>query len=108
MQRYNHLCKQAIELSEEGSLSEESYSVAFRALGEALKHCVNVNDCTINVAESSSKAHGLREEEDNQGSLRAKTYKKKNTYKRRKVSSEVNVSCIYVPFISLSLHFIFY
>ncbi|KAG6716930.1 hypothetical protein I3842_04G073100 [Carya illinoinensis] len=88
VQRYNDLCKQAIELSEEGSLSEESYSVAFWAIGEALKHCVNVNNCTINVAESSSKAHGLREEEDNQGSLRAKTNKKKNTYKKRKVPSE--------------------
>lgn len=68
---------------------------------------MNVNNCTINVAESSSKAHGLREEEDNQGSPRAKTNKKKNTYKKRKVGSEVNVLCIYVPFISLSLHFIF-
>ncbi|KAG6657188.1 hypothetical protein CIPAW_04G072800 [Carya illinoinensis] len=78
VQRYNDLCKQAIELSEEGSLSEET-----------LKHCVNVNNCTINVAESSSKAHGLREEEDNQGSPRAKTNKKKNTYKKRKVQDSL-------------------
>ncbi|KAF5447923.1 hypothetical protein F2P56_033438 [Juglans regia] len=88
VQRYNDLCKQAIELSEEGSLSEESYSIAFRTLVEALKNCVNVNNSTINAAETSSNAHGLREEEENQRSLRAKTSKRKNTYKKRKVPSE--------------------
>ncbi|KAG6660517.1 protein FAR-RED IMPAIRED RESPONSE 1-like isoform X1 [Carya illinoinensis] len=88
VQRYNDLCKQAIELSEEGSLSEESYSIAFRALVEALKNCVNVNNSTINAAETSCNALGLREEEENQRSLRAKTSKRKNTYKKRKVPSE--------------------
>ncbi|KAB1210619.1 Protein FAR-RED IMPAIRED RESPONSE 1 [Morella rubra] len=92
VQRYNDLCKQAIELSEEGSLSEESYGIAFRALVEALKNCVNVNNSTtINAAESSSNALSVREEEENQVSLRAKTSKKKNTYKKRKVPSEPDV-----------------
>ncbi|GMY09506.1 protein FAR-RED IMPAIRED RESPONSE 1 isoform X2 [Fagus crenata] len=91
VQRYNDLCKQAIELSEEGSLSEESHSIAFRALVEALKNCVNVNNFTFSAAESSGSAHCLREDEENRGSLGAKTSKKKNTYKKRKVPSEPDV-----------------
>jgi hypothetical protein len=89
-----------IELSEEGSLSEESYSISFRALVEALENCVNVNNSNINIAESSSNVHGVREEEENQGSLRAKTSKKKSTYKKRKVSSEV----VFMYILSLSLY----
>lgn len=104
VQRYNDLCKQAIELSEEGSLSEESYSIAFRALVEALKNCVNVNNSTSNAAETSSNAHGLREEEENQRSQRAKTSKRKNTYKKRKVRPLVDVSFAYTLFLSLPLH----
>lgn len=91
VQRYNDLCKQAIELSEEGSLSEESHSIAFRALVEALKNCVNVNNFTFSAAESSGSVHCLREDEENRGSLGAKTSKKKNTYKKRKVPSEPDV-----------------
>jgi hypothetical protein len=81
-----------IELSEEGSLSEESYSISFRALVEALENCVNVNNSNINI--------GVREEEENQRSLRAKTSKKKSTYKKRKVSSEV----VFMYILSLSLY----
>ncbi|XP_050280045.1 protein FAR-RED IMPAIRED RESPONSE 1 isoform X1 [Quercus robur] len=91
VQRYNDLCKRAIELSEEGSLSEESYSISFRALVEALKNCVNVNNITISAAESSGNALALREEEESRGSLVAKTSKKKSTYKKRKVPVEPDV-----------------
>lgn len=91
VQRYNDLCKRAIELSEEGSLSEESYSISFRALVEALKNCVNVNNITISAAESSGNALALREEEESRGSLVAKTSKKKSTYKKRKVPAEPDV-----------------
>lgn len=91
VQRYNDLCKQAIELSEEGSLSEESYNIAFRALVEALKNCVNVNNSNMIAIESTSSAHGLRDEEENQGSLGPKTSKKKNTYRKRKVPLEQEV-----------------
>ncbi|XP_059662947.1 protein FAR-RED IMPAIRED RESPONSE 1 isoform X2 [Cornus florida] len=87
VQRYNDLCKQAIELGEEGSLSEESYNIAFRALVEALKNCVNVNNKT--AAESSSNALCLRDmEEENHGSLATKPSKKKNANKKRKVQLE--------------------
>ncbi|XP_052187028.1 protein FAR-RED IMPAIRED RESPONSE 1 isoform X2 [Diospyros lotus] len=87
VQRYNDLCKRAIELGEEGSLSEDSYTIAFRALVEALKNCVNVNNKS--AAESSSSTLGLRDiEEENQGSLTIKTSKKKTANKKRKVQPE--------------------
>ncbi|KAK6918045.1 MULE transposase domain [Dillenia turbinata] len=43
VQRYNELCKRAIELGEEGSLSQERYNIAVRTLDDALKNCVNDN-----------------------------------------------------------------
>ncbi|XP_060672371.1 protein FAR-RED IMPAIRED RESPONSE 1 isoform X2 [Ziziphus jujuba] len=85
VQRYNDLCKHAIELSEEGSLSEETYNIAFRALVEALRNCVDVNNHNNNAVEYSTNVHGVREmEEENQGSLVVKTSRKKNTNKKRK------------------------
>lgn len=88
VQQYNDLCKRAIELGEEGSLSEESYNIAFRALVEALKTCVNVNNKS--AAESSSTTLCLRDvEEENQGIVATETSKKrKSTNKKRKVQSE--------------------
>ena len=84
VQRYNDLCKQAIELGEEGSLSEDNYNIAFRALVEALKNCVNINNRS--ATESGSSALCLRDvEEENQGSLAVKTRKKKTSNKKRKV-----------------------
>ncbi|PPD87872.1 hypothetical protein GOBAR_DD15186 [Gossypium barbadense] len=89
VQRYNDLCKHAIELSEEGSLSEESYNIAFCVLVEALKNCVNVNNSCISAVESTGHAQGLREaEEKNQGSLASKSSKKKSTNRKRKGQSE--------------------
>lgn len=87
VQRYNDLCKRAIELSEVGSLTEETYSIVFRALMEALKNCVNVN----NIAGESShnNIHGLREIGlENQGTGSSKASKKRNTNKKRKVISK--------------------
>ncbi|KAK3012043.1 hypothetical protein RJ639_010707 [Escallonia herrerae] len=70
-----------------GSLSEESYNIAFRALDEALKTCVNVNNKC--VAESSNTALCLREvEEENQGIAATKSNKKKSANKKRKVQLE--------------------
>ncbi|KAL3632003.1 hypothetical protein CASFOL_024987 [Castilleja foliolosa] len=43
VRRYNDLCRQAIILGEEGSLSHESYNSAVGAINEALKQCMNVN-----------------------------------------------------------------
>ncbi|XP_011085456.1 protein FAR-RED IMPAIRED RESPONSE 1 [Sesamum indicum] len=87
VQRYNDLCKRAIELGEEGSLSEENYNIACRALVEALKNCVNVNNRT--AAECSNNSVGLRcAEEENQLLHVTKTNKKKNTNKKRKLQPE--------------------
>lgn len=87
VQRYNDLCKRAIELGEEGSVSEDCYNIAFRALVESLKNCVDVNN--RNAAESSGNALCLREiEEEHQRSLTINTSKKKPANRKRKVQSE--------------------
>lgn len=88
VQRYNDLCRRAIELSEEGSLSEETYRIAFRALVDALKNCVNVNNSCSATAECSNGIIGLREIElENQGNFASKMSKKRNSSKKRRVSS---------------------
>ncbi|KAJ7946140.1 Protein FAR-RED IMPAIRED RESPONSE 1 [Quillaja saponaria] len=87
VQHYNDLCKQAIELSEEGSLSEDTYSVAIRALVDALKNCVNVNN-TIKTPETSKSNLGLLEADENQGNVTAKLTKKRSASKKRKVQSK--------------------
>nr|XP_043623414.1 protein FAR-RED IMPAIRED RESPONSE 1 isoform X2 [Erigeron canadensis] len=83
VERYNDLCKHAIQLGEEGSLSEESYDIAFRALVEALKTCVNVNN-----KESSNNAVSIRDIEEDIGGISAKTSKRKSVSKKRKVQLE--------------------
>lgn len=89
VQRYNELCKWAIELCEEGSVSEERHNIAFRALVEALKSCVNVNNSIGNAAESSGHFVAISEaEEENQGSHGAKTGRKKYTNRKRKVQPD--------------------
>ncbi|KAM7268708.1 hypothetical protein ACFE04_010874 [Oxalis oulophora] len=93
--RYNDLCKQAIELSEEASMSDEGYNIAVRALVEALKHCVNVNNSNNSVIESSNFSHEA--EEENQGTITIKSAKKKNAVKRRKVQPEPDVLLAEAP-----------
>ncbi|GAB4848186.1 cyclin-dependent kinase inhibitor far1 [Ancistrocladus abbreviatus] len=92
VQRYNDLCKQAIELSEEGSLSQESYNIALGALVEALKHCVNVNNSNERPQEIGCSAYGVRDgNKGDQGNMSAKMSKKKNAVKKRKAPSEPDV-----------------
>lgn len=86
VQRYNDLCKRAIGLGEEGSLSEENYNIACRALVEALKNCVIINN--ENPVECSSNPVGLRFlEEENLLIQPSRTVKKKNMNKKRKVNT---------------------
>ncbi|KAK4343736.1 hypothetical protein RND71_036830 [Anisodus tanguticus] len=95
VQRYNDLCRRAIELSEEGSLSAESYAIAFRVLDEALKNCVNVNNTSCALTECSSSAVGLRDlEEDTQGIHATKTSRKKNANKKQKVHTEPEAAIV--------------
>ncbi|KAK3009374.1 hypothetical protein RJ639_013791 [Escallonia herrerae] len=49
VRRYNDLCRRAIILGEEGSLSQESYHIALGAIKDALKQCSDVNNSTENV-----------------------------------------------------------
>jgi hypothetical protein len=74
-------------LSEEGSLSEESYNVAIRTLVNSLKNCVHVNNSNDNGAEAGNNGYSLREAEENQSTLALKPSKKRNTTRKRKVSS---------------------
>lgn len=93
VQRYNDLCHRSLKLSEEGSLSQDSYSIAFHALNEAHKSCVSVNNSSKSPTEAgTSGAHGqLSIEEDTQSRNMGKSNKKKNPTKKKKVNSEAEV-----------------
>ncbi|KAF8408600.1 hypothetical protein HHK36_004663 [Tetracentron sinense] len=93
VQRYNDLCQRAIRLGEEGSFSQESYNIAFRALVETLKLCVTVNNSIKSVAEpSTSAAHGPHDiEGEDLGNGMSKARKKKNSNKKRMLHSEPDV-----------------
>lgn len=54
VRRYNDLCRRAIILGEEGSLSQESYDIAVAAIQEALKHCASGNSSVDNNARLNS------------------------------------------------------
>ncbi|GMY09507.1 protein FAR-RED ELONGATED HYPOCOTYL 3 [Fagus crenata] len=96
MQRYNDLCQRAMKLGEEGSLSQDSYSLAIRALDEAFGSCVSMNNSSKSLTEvGTSDTHGLLcIEEDNQSRSMGKTNKKKNPTKKRKVNSESDVMTV--------------
>lgn len=93
VQRYNDLCNRSLKLSEEGSLSQDSYSIAFHALNETHKSCVSVNNSSKSPTEAgTSGAHGqLSIEEDTQSRNMGKSNKKKNPTKKKKVNSEAEV-----------------
>ncbi|KAM6572278.1 hypothetical protein CsatA_016358 [Cannabis sativa] len=93
VQRYNDLCQRAMKLCEEGSLSQESYSIACRALEETFGNCTSVNNSSRSLVDAGTSAtHGiLCMEEDSQSKNIVKTNKKKNPTKKRKVSFEPDV-----------------
>ncbi|KAK2439907.1 FRS (FAR1 Related Sequences) transcription factor family [Trifolium repens] len=93
VQRYNDLCHRSLKLSEEGSLSQDSYGIAFHALNEAHKSCVSVNNSSKSPTEAgTSGTHGqLSIEEDTQSRNMGKPNKKKNPTKKKKVNSEAEV-----------------
>uniref|UniRef100_A0A2P2KEZ4 Protein FAR1-RELATED SEQUENCE n=1 Tax=Rhizophora mucronata TaxID=61149 RepID=A0A2P2KEZ4_RHIMU len=94
VQRYNELCQRALKLSEEGSLSQESYNIAFRALEEAFGNCINVNNSNKGLSEASAAVtQGLLcIEEDNRTTNKAN--KKKNPTKKRKVNPEQEITTV--------------
>ncbi|PQQ08146.1 protein FAR-RED ELONGATED HYPOCOTYL 3 [Prunus yedoensis var. nudiflora] len=77
--------------------TEESYSVACRALEEAFGNCLSVNNSSKSLIEAgtSSVTHGLLcIEDDSQNRSMGKTNKKKNPTKKRKVNSEPDVMTV--------------
>lgn len=96
VQRFNDLCKLATKLGEEGSLSQESYNIAFYALEEALKHCVGANNSVRSVSDSNMFANQgfLSIEEENGGNNIAKASKRKKVQKKRKVQAETELISI--------------
>ncbi|CAN1181028.1 Protein FAR-RED ELONGATED HYPOCOTYL 3 [Linum perenne] len=96
VQRYNDLCQRAIKLSEEGSLSQESYNIVFRAVEEAFGNCLSVNNSNKSLPEAvTSTAHGLIcAEEDSQSRSMHKTNKKKNPTKKRKGGLEQEIATV--------------
>ncbi|CAJ2638651.1 protein FAR-RED ELONGATED HYPOCOTYL 3 isoform X3 [Trifolium pratense] len=96
VQRYNDLCHRSLKLSEEGSLSQDSYGIAFHALNEAHKNCVSVNNSSKSPTEAgTSGVHGqLSIEEDTQSRNMGKSNKKKNPTKKKKVNSEAEVMTV--------------
>ncbi|KAF8102934.1 hypothetical protein N665_0190s0051 [Sinapis alba] len=66
-QRYTDLCHRSLKLSEEASLSEESYNAVMNVLNEALRSCENTSSVIHSVVESNSDAaqNPSRDEEHN-------------------------------------------
>ncbi|GMH11495.1 hypothetical protein Nepgr_013336 [Nepenthes gracilis] len=83
VRRYNDLCRRAIILGEEGSLSQESYNIAVSAIKEALQQCASVN---ISVDyDPKSTTNGSLNKEESQGIHSTPT---KKTPKRTKAGKE--------------------
>ncbi|XP_059625454.1 protein FAR-RED IMPAIRED RESPONSE 1 isoform X2 [Cornus florida] len=96
VQRYNDLCQRAFILGDEGSLSQESYNIAFNALEEALRKCESMNNSVQPVLEPSSPStRGLNDfEKVIQGNSTSKTNKKNSMCRKGKVQSEPEVITI--------------
>ncbi|KAL0362204.1 UNVERIFIED_CONTAM: protein FAR-RED ELONGATED HYPOCOTYL 3 [Sesamum calycinum] len=99
LQRYNDLCQRAIKLGEEGSFSQESYSLTLRALDDAFETCLNANNSSKNLLEAgpSSSPALLCIEEDIQSGNLSKTNKKRTSTKKRKVNMEPDVITVGTP-----------
>uniref|UniRef100_A0A1J3G901 Protein FAR1-RELATED SEQUENCE n=1 Tax=Noccaea caerulescens TaxID=107243 RepID=A0A1J3G901_NOCCA len=88
VQRYNDLCSRAIELSEEGCVSEENYNIVLRTLVETLKNCVDLNNSRSNITQSNSQLSNGAQEEENQAMAGVKATKKKTIVRKRKGQQE--------------------
>ncbi|KAJ8751128.1 hypothetical protein K2173_016309 [Erythroxylum novogranatense] len=69
VRRYNNLCRRAIILGEEGSLSQESYNLAMCAIKEALKQCASLNN---SVESGAGVTASVAIEDDNQANTMSK------------------------------------
>ncbi|GMN19695.1 hypothetical protein TIFTF001_039872 [Ficus carica] len=96
VQRYNDICQRAFKLSDEGSLSHESYDIAFSALEEALRKCESINNSIQTAIQPSSpSSHGRRcFEEGNQSSRIGNENKRNGASKKGQVHSEPEIVAI--------------
>ncbi|KAL6554401.1 Protein FAR-RED ELONGATED HYPOCOTYL 3 [Orobanche minor] len=96
LERYNDICQRAIKLSEEGSLSQESYNISLCALDDAFDNCLNANYSNKNLLEAGHSASPgiLCVEGDIQSGSFSKTSKKKSAVKKRKVNMETDVTAV--------------
>ncbi|KAJ0255235.1 Protein FAR-RED IMPAIRED RESPONSE 1 [Hirschfeldia incana] len=92
VQRYNELCSRAVELSEEGCVSEENYNIVLRTLVESLKNCVEINHARNNITESTNSQlnNGGAQEEENHVVAGVKATKKKTVVRKRKGQQEAS------------------
>lgn len=96
MQRYNDLCCRAVKLGEEGSLSQESYALALRALDDVYGNCVALNSSNKNPAELDTLAAPpiLCIEEGEQSRGMGRSNKKRTPTKKRKVPTEPDLMTV--------------
>ncbi|KAM5580197.1 protein FAR-RED ELONGATED HYPOCOTYL 3 [Rosa sericea] len=96
VQKFDDLSHRAMKLIGEGSMSQESYSIACHALEEAFGSCLAVNNSSKSLVEAgTSGTQGLPcIEEDSQNRSIGKANKKKNPTKKRKVNSEPEVMTV--------------
>ncbi|XP_038678950.1 protein FAR-RED IMPAIRED RESPONSE 1-like isoform X2 [Tripterygium wilfordii] len=99
VQRYNDLCRRAFKLGDEGSLSQESYNIAYTALEEALRECESVNNSIKSgTGENLPSSQAFRDyEEVNQGNSPSKTSKKHDVSKKKQVHPEPEVITLGLP-----------
>jgi hypothetical protein len=104
VQRYNELCQRSARLNEEGSLSQESYCIALRAVEDAFENCVDLNSNSSKNSNSLLEAGTsgtppgllcLEEDNNSQRSMSKMSFlKKKTPTKKRKVNAEPDVMAI--------------
>ncbi|XP_031384521.1 protein FAR-RED ELONGATED HYPOCOTYL 3 isoform X2 [Punica granatum] len=107
VQRYNDLCQRAMKLSEEASMSQDSYNLAARSLEETFGNCMSMNNSKGLAEAGTSGTHGLLCVEDDSQSRSMgmsmsmsmsmsmpKSSKRKNPTKKRKMNSEQDMISI--------------
>lgn len=97
VQRFNNLCKKATKLGEVGSLCQETYDIASRALEEIMKQCVSVNNSNKSLAETNTSASVgfIDGEEDGENMAGTHMGRRKRVKKARSVSTYIWLESIF-------------
>ncbi|KAK6931907.1 FAR1 DNA binding domain [Dillenia turbinata] len=89
VERYNDLCRRAFKLSNECSLSQETYKVAFNKLEEALRECESINSSSLQrEMEPLPSPHMHHHEEVDQANSNTKKSKNDNLSNKSKTEPE--------------------